>query len=152
MKSKTKILALVLVPNLPLLALTMYFGFRVVEHPLPMWTPYFFLSYFLVTIISGTVLSRRISSNPQAKIVEKPQSVLRWIWNVWSGYLVAYWSGLFLWLAHETISGKPMWQRTVPAGALLLVFIALFSRSLFKEVKGAIQNTSASKEKTANKM
>jgi hypothetical protein len=150
MRPKTKILVLLLGLNLPHLALTMYFGFRIMEHPLPTWLPYFVLSYFLATIISATVLSRRISRNPQAETVEKPQSVLRWIWNVWSGYLVAGWSGLFLWLAYQTILGKLMWQRTVPAGAFLLAFIALFSWSLFKDIKSAIQNTSSSEEKTAN--
>jgi hypothetical protein len=148
---KTKTLSLLLALNLPLLALTMYFGFRTMEHPLPTWSPYFFLSYFLVTIISGTVLSRKISSNPPAQAVENPQSFLRWIWKVWSGYLVAFWSGLFLWGAHQTIVGKLMWQRAIPAGALLLVFIALFSWSLFKDIKGAAHSASSSREKTPNK-
>jgi hypothetical protein len=152
MKPKTKILALLLGLNLPYLAVATYFAFRIMEHPLPSWFPYFGISYFLVTIVSAMVLSRRISHNAQAETVEKPQSVLRWIWKVWSGYLVAVWSGFFLWLAHQTIVGKLMWQRTVPVGVFLLVFIALFSWSLFKDIRGATQNPSSSREKTANKM
>jgi hypothetical protein len=152
MELKTKIVALLLVLNLPHLALTMYFGFRIVEHPLPKWLPYFGLSYFLATIISAIVLSRRFSRNAQAETVEKPESVLQWIWKVWSGYLVALWLGFFLWGAYQTLLGKLMWQRAIPADALLLVFIVLFSRPLLKDIKGATQNTPSLKEKTANKM
>jgi hypothetical protein len=151
MERKTKILALLLVLNLPLLVLTMYLGFRIMKHPVPTWPPYFLFSYFVVTIISAMVLTRGISTDPQPETMEKPRSFLRWIWKVWSVYLVVVWLDLFLWFAHQTILGELKWQRSVPASAFLLLFIAIFSWSFFKDIKGALQNSSSSKEKTASK-
>jgi hypothetical protein len=110
MKPKTKILALLLGLNLPHLALT------IMEHPLPTWSPYFFLSYFLATIISAMVLSRRISINTQAETVEKPQSFLRWISKVWSGYLVAFGRDSFFGLLT-----KQLWAGLCGSGSFLLV-------------------------------
>jgi hypothetical protein len=131
-KPKTKILALMFGLLLPYFALAMYFAFRIREHPLPTWFPYFGLSYFLGTILLVMAFARKISHSAQAGTVEKPQSALRWIARAWAAYLVTIWSGGFLWGTYQTILGRFLWQRALPAGAFLLVFIALFSRWLYE--------------------
>lgn len=152
MKPKTKILALTFSLIVPYLALVMYFALRIQEHPLPTWFPHFGLLYILGTLIVVMVFSRRIYRGAQQKTVEKPQSVLRWIARVWMGYLVAIWSGLFLWGTYQTLSGNFEWQHALPAGAFLLAFIALFSWALYKDVKRPTQRMTSTDAKITNKV
>jgi len=65
-------------------------------------------------------------------------------------YLVAVWSVLFLWGAYLTVTGGLEWQRSVPAGAFLLVFIVLFSWALRKDFKAqAKSGTTATGKSTS---
>ncbi len=152
MKPKTKILTLTFSLILPYLALAMYFALRIQEHPLPTWFPYFGLSYLLGTIVVVMVFSRKIYRDAQPTAVEKPVSALRWVGRVWVGYLVAVWAGLFLWGTYQTISGNLEWQRAVPAGAFLLAFIALFSWSLYKDIKRQTRRAASTGAKTTDKV
>jgi len=151
-KPKTKILTLTFSLILPYLALAMYFALRIQEHPLPTWFPYFGLSYLLGTIVVVMVFSRKIYRDAQPTAVEKPVSALRWVGRVWVGYLVAVWAGLFLWGTYQTISGNLEWQRAVPAGAFLLAFIALFSWSLYKDIKRQTRRAASTGAKTTDKV
>lgn len=62
-KPRTKITALVLGLMLPYMAVVMYFSFRIQEHPLPTWFPYFGLSYMLGTISFVVLFGRKISGS-----------------------------------------------------------------------------------------
>ena len=151
MKPKTKILALAFSLILPYLALAMYFSFRIQEHPLPTWFPYFGLSYILGTVVVVMVFSRKIHRDGQPTTVQRPVSALGWIGRVWVGYLVAVWAGLFLWGTYQTILGNLEWQRAVPAGAFLLAFIVLFSWSLYKDIKRQTRRMASTGAKTTDK-
>ncbi len=151
MKPKTKILALTFGLVLPYIALAMYFALRIQEHPLPTWFPYFGLSYILATMIVVMVFSRKVNRGTRPEREEKPKSVWRWLGRAWMAYLVAVWSGGFLWGAYLTFKGSLEWQRSVPAGAFLLAFIALFSWALYKDFKRLGKPTRSAGEKTTNK-
>jgi hypothetical protein len=133
MQPKNKIRALIFGLVLPYFALAMYFVLRIQDHPLPAWFPYFGLTYLLGSIILVTVVSRKNRQGEQPKVQSRP--ALRLVLRAWAGYLIAVWSGLFLWGAAETIRGKLEWQRALPAGAFLLAFIGLFARLLYTDIK-----------------
>jgi len=116
----------------------MYFALRIQEHPLPIWLPYFGLSYLLGTMILVTILGRRFSRSAATQTINKPRSVFLWAMRGWAAYLVLVWSLMFLWGTYETITGRVAWNRSIPAGAFLLAFIALFSRLLYVDMKGRI--------------
>jgi hypothetical protein len=149
-KPKTKILALIFGLVLPYIALVMYFALRIQEHPLPTWFPYFGLSYILATMIVVMVFSRKVYRGTQPEGVEKPKSVWLWLGRAWMSYLVAIWSGGFLWGAYLTFKGNLEWQRSVPAGAFLLAFIALFSWALYKDFKRIRKPTRSAGETGTN--
>jgi hypothetical protein len=134
MQPKNKIRALIFGLVLPYFALVMYFVLRIQDHPLPTWFPYFGLTYLLGSIILVTVVSRKNRQGEQPKVVQS-RPALRLVLRAWAGYLIAVWSGLFLWGAAETIRGKLEWQRALPVGAFLLAFIGLFARLLYTDIK-----------------
>jgi hypothetical protein len=148
-KSKIRALAFGLI--LPYFALVMFFVFRIQKHPLPSWFPYFGLSYILGTIIAVTVYNRRISRGAQPETVNEPQSARRWMLWALAGYLIAVWSGFFLWGTVETIRGNFEWKRALPAGAFLLAFIALFSRFLYSDIKRRTQSAAPINAKITDK-
>jgi len=120
---------------LPYIALVMYFALRIRDHPLPAWFTYFAPSYMLAAMILVTLVSRNLRRSTPPEREEGTPSVWRWVARAWSAYLVAIWSGLLLWGAYLTVRGRLEWQRSVPAGAFLLAFIALFSWPLYKDFK-----------------
>jgi uncharacterized membrane protein YfcA len=128
-----------------------YFALRVHNHPLPAWFPCFGLSYILAAMLIVMVVSQRIHRNRRSEGQEAPKSAWRWIGRAWMAYLVAVWSGLFLLGAYLTLSGRLEWRRSVPAGAFLLVFIALFSWGLYKDLKRPGKPTASADGKTTNK-
>ena len=148
MKPKTKILALTFSLVLPYIALVIYFALRIQEHPLPTWFPYFGLSYILATIIVVMFFSRNVYRAARLEQEKKPKSLLLWVAKAWMAYLVAVWFGLFLWGSYLTLRGSLEWQRSVPAGAFLLAFIALFSWALYKGFKRPGKQTPSADEKT----
>ena len=150
MKPKIRILALIFGLVLPYIGLVMYFSLRIQEHPLPTWFPYFGLSYTLAAMMVVMFFGRRINRAARPKQEEKPKSVWVWLARAWMAYLVAVWSGLFLWGAYQTLKGTFEWQRSVPAGAFLLVFIALFASALYKDFRRRGKQTPPADEKTTN--
>jgi hypothetical protein len=151
-KPKTKIVVLTVSLILPYLALVEYVAFRSPDNTLPIWLCYFGLSYILGTMIVVMAFSRRIYRAGQMEKVDKPKSGMTWKGRAGTGYLIALWSGCFLWGAYQTILGNLDWRRAVPAGAFLLAFIALFSWSLYKDLKRPTQQTKPTDENTTNKV
>lgn len=133
MKSKSKILTLIFALILPYMVLVMYFALRVQEHPLPTWFPYFGLSYILATFLVVMLYARKIHRVAQPEPTSRPKRFWRRLGRAWIGYLLAVWSVFFVWGAYLTFTGRLEWQRSVPAGAFLLAFIALFSWALYKD-------------------
>jgi len=121
----------------PYMAVVMYFSFRIQEHPLPAWFPYFGLSYMLGTISFVVVFGRKISGSAKWGSADPAQ---RQGLRLWAGYLILIWSGLFLWGAYRAIEGQLAWQRAIPLGAFLLAFIALFTRLLHKDADSGTQS------------
>jgi hypothetical protein len=150
LKPKTKILTLTFSLVLPYAALAMYFAFRIREHPLPTWLPYFGLSYILGMMIVIAIFSRKIYRGVHPETAGKPVSVLRWLGRIWVAYLVLVWAGFFIWGAYQTIAGYLEWQRAIPAGAFLLAFIALFSLSLYKDLRGPTRRVTSTDTKGTN--
>jgi hypothetical protein len=139
---KNKILGLIFGLVLPYIALVLYFVLRNQGHPqeqlLPTWFPYFGMAYLLGTILLVSAISRRIARSAQGKLTHdaaKPRPVVRMAMRAWAGYLIVVWCGFLLYGAVETVKGKFEWQRALPAGAFLLIFIALFSRWLYTDIK-----------------
>jgi hypothetical protein len=150
-KPKTKMVTLTLSLALPYMALVLYFVVRNQGRPLPIWFGYFCLSYMLVAMIVIAVFSRKIYRQASPETVVKPVSAKQWMARVWTGYLIAVWTGLFLWGAYQTILGNLDWRRTVPAAAFLLAFIALFSWSLYKDIQHPTQPMTPGDPNTAQK-
>ena len=134
MSPRAKILALIFGLVLPYLALVMYLVLRHPQNPFPTWFLYFGASYLLGTILLVTFASRRISRAAPQQDSKKSQAARRWA-RAWGMYLVAVWSGEFLWGAYKTFKGDLPWERAVPAGAFLLAFISLFSWFLYADSK-----------------
>ena len=142
MQPKNKIRALIFGFVLPYFALVMYFVlgfvFHIRESPLPTWFPYFGMAYLLGTVLLVSVIGRRIARSALAEptqSVVKPRPAVRVAARVWAGYLIAVWCGFFLYGAVETVRGRFEWQRALPAGAFLLIFIVLFARELYADIK-----------------
>jgi hypothetical protein len=62
---------------------------------------------------------------------ERARRALRKVQTLSTG-LVVIWSGFFVYGAIKTLRGKIPLERAIPAGALLLFFIALFGWSLYR--------------------
>jgi len=139
---KKKILGLIFGLMLPYVALVLYLVPRNQGHPqeqiLPTWFPYFGMAYLLGAILLVSAISRRIARGAQGKLTHdaaRPRPVVRLAVRAWAGYLVLVWCGLFFYGAVETVKGNFEWQRALPAGAFLLIFIVLFSRWLYTDIK-----------------
>ena len=139
---KNKILGLIFGLVLPYMALVLYFVLRNQGHPqeqlLPTWFPYFGMAYLLGTILLVSAVSRRIARSAQGKPTHdtaKLRPVVRMAMRAWAGYLIVVWCGFFLYGAVETVKGKFEWQRALPAGVFLLIFIVLFSRWLYTDIR-----------------
>jgi hypothetical protein len=118
----------------------MYICIQNVDGLLPSWFPWFCLSYMLGSMLIVSAYSRRIHRN------DKPIKIrpsVKWGIVGYEGYLIALWSGLFLWIAYRGFTGQLGWRTAVPLDAFLLAFITLFSRELYKLSKIPTQDTNA---------
>ncbi len=125
------------------MALLIYFVFPRSGHPepvLPSWFPYFGLSYIFGSIVLVVFLSRRVSSNAAQGVSTTPRST-PWRARAWATYLIAIWSGLFIYGAYRTLKGDFPMERAIPAGAFLLAFIGLFSWSLCRDIQARKNQT-----------
>ena len=84
------------------------------------------------SMILVMVVSRRISANVPPEVTPKAKFALR-LARAWVMYLVAIWSGFFIYGAYRTLKGDFPMERAIPAGAFLLAFIGLFSWSLYRD-------------------
>jgi len=90
------------------------------------------LGYMLGGILLASVLVPRILRN-EPKPLPNPASTAILAYSKWKTiYLVLVWCAFFIYGAYETALGRVQWQRAVPAGAILLVFIAIFARSAYR--------------------
>jgi hypothetical protein len=146
MKAQTKIRVLIFSFVLPYTALVMYLAYRRPESsPFPYWYAYFGLSYLLLTMTIVVLYGRRIYQGVAP--APGPPSVARRLFRAHMAYLVTLWSMAFLWGAYKTVKGDLAWQRSVPAGFFLLLFIALFSWALYKDLKAQGQATTTTTAK-----
>jgi hypothetical protein len=134
MTPRRKFVFLIFALIVPYMAFVMYFALRSSQpgQILPTWFPYFGLSYILGSMVLVMVASRRIFRNVPQEASPKAQSALRW-GRAWAMYLVAIWSGFFIYGAYRTLKGDFPMERAIPAGAFLLAFIGLFSWSLYRD-------------------
>lgn len=134
MTPRRKFVLLIFALIVPYMAFVMYFALRSIQpgQILPTWFPYFGLSYILGSMVLVMVASRRIFHNVPREASPKAQSTLRWA-RAWTMYLVAIWSGFFIYGACRTLKGDFPMERAIPAGAFLLAFIGLFSWSLYRD-------------------
>jgi hypothetical protein len=137
MTPRRKILFLMCGLILLYMALVVYFVFPRSGHPepmLPSWFPYFGLSYIFGSIVLVVFLSRRISRNAAQEASTKAQSDPS-LARAWVMYLIAIWSGLFIYGVYGTLKGDFPVERAIPAGAFLLAFIGLFSWLLYRDTQ-----------------
>jgi hypothetical protein len=125
MKPRTKILSLFFGLILPYVALVLYFAVRLPQRSLPTWLLYFGGLYIFGSVVLVVVVGRRISQDA-AQSSEKSQAAPRWVRGRATS-LVAFWSALFFYGAYKTLRGDFPLERALPAGAILLAFIGLFS-------------------------
>jgi protein-S-isoprenylcysteine O-methyltransferase Ste14 len=148
MTARTKVRSLIFAFVVPYFVLVMYFAIRVSEHPLPSWLPYFGMSYLLATMIVISILSRRIYRATPKESPQRPRPVLQGLARGWASYLVLVWSIGFVWGAYHTIRGDFPWQRALPAGAFLLVFIGIFARLVYKDMKRPASTSDSNRDPT----
>jgi hypothetical protein len=148
MKPRHKMMALTFALILPFLGLAMYIGAQNGDASLPTWFQYFAMFYFLGTILIVSMYIRRIRRNAAPGSLEAPRPGALRGFLIWQSYLVIVWSGFFIYGAYQTIAGELDWKRSVPAGAFLLVFIAIFSGSIYKMRKRAAQQRTSASQKT----
>jgi len=98
---------------------------------LPAWVPFAGAGYLLLAIFLGVVLSRRIKGDEPPRDPERAQVSMNWA-RSYGTRLVVLWSGLFVYGAYRTVKGDFPLERAIPAGLLLLGFIAVFGWSVFR--------------------
>ncbi len=143
MTPRRKIALLMFGLILPYMALVMYFVFPRSGHPepiLPSWFPYFGLSYILGSIVLVMAVSRRISRNLPQGVSTTPRSTAWWT-RARATYLIAIWTGLFIYGAYRTLKGDFPMERSIPAGAFLLAVIGLFSWLLYRDIRAQKDRT-----------
>jgi len=131
MKPRTKTLNLFFGLILPYMALVLYFAFRLPQQSLPTWLLYFGSVYIFGSIVLVVAVGRRIARDT-AQNSETSQAASRWVRGRATS-LVALWSVLFLYGAYKTLRSDFPLERALPAGAILLAFIGLFSWLLHKD-------------------
>jgi hypothetical protein len=116
----------------PYFALVLYFVLRIQDHPVPTRFPYFGLTYLSSNIDLVTLVNREIARREQPKAAQS-RPALRVMLRAWAAYLIAVWCGLIHWGTIETVKGKLEWQRALPAGLFLLIFMGLFARLVYTD-------------------
>lgn len=126
MSPRAKVLSLMFGFALPYVVFVMYFALQLPNRPLPTWFPYFGAAYLFGTILIVAVAAPRLSRGTtpvQQNINQLPSQ------NAAQGalVLVLFWCGLFIYGAYRTMRGDVPLERAIPAGAILLAAIGLFS-------------------------
>jgi len=118
---------------LPYLAFALYFAIAATPetaHPFPSWFPWVALTYMLGSMILASVLGPRIFRDaPHPPSTPQNRFYLQ-IAKGWSLYLVFVWSCLFIYGSYKTLKGELRVERAIPAGVILLAFIAIFAQSI----------------------
>jgi hypothetical protein len=121
-----------------------YFGFVIYysrQFPSNQWPSWFtntLLIWFVANFVAVMLLVRltrrlfrdQVIDAEKARVLAE-KAVRR------SVRLVIFWSLLFLYGVVETVQGKIPLERAVPAGAFLLLFIALFGWSIYRAKRGS---------------
>ena len=117
MTPQSKIRLLMVVVLLSYLAIMLYF---IVPRPgrteplLPSWFPYFALSYIFGSIVLVMGYSRKILGSAPRDASTAPQAAPSPA-GAWIIYLVAIWSGFFVYGAYRTFKGDFPLARAIPA-------------------------------------
>lgn len=134
MKPKQKWLILIFVLIAPYLAVMVFLMSRYPPNHIPAWIPLGGGCYLLATIIFVGLFGRRIVKvQPVPAASTRPQAATTA--RLWAAYLIAVWSGFFLYGAFKFLKGEIPVERAVPAGALLLAFILVFAWFLRRDIK-----------------
>lgn len=102
------------------------------EPLLPGWFPYFALSYIFGSIVLVMAYSRKVVRDTPQEVSTAPSTASSWT-KGWVIYLIAIWSGFFIYGAYRTFKGDFPIERAIPAGGFLLAFIGLFGWSLYRD-------------------
>lgn len=136
MKPGTKLVLLMFGLMIPYMSFFIYFAMQSPSGHLPTWLTNTLAIWFCCNFAIAILLARRIfgtrsNSGDVAKL--SPQNVTAVEkWTRKSIGLVALWTCLFLYGLYEVSIGSIPLRRAAPAGLMLLVFIVIFSRSIYK--------------------
>jgi hypothetical protein len=123
---------------LPYLGFVMYFAVRLPQNHWPNWFTNTILVWFLANFLTLMFFAKKLfkkqgDHQPQGALHTPTKSTLGiWIVRIISSYLVVVWSVFFLIGVKETIQGKYLPSRAIPAGIFLLFFVALFGWSIYR--------------------
>ena len=129
-------LAVTFVLMAPYLGFVMYLSLHLPQKHWPAWATntiaLWFAANFLVLALVATKMFRKQPVARQSAEETKKASAVLVLVPMFGLYLVIVWTGLFLYGAKETIEGKYLLSRAIPAGAFLLLSIGIFSWSLYR--------------------
>jgi hypothetical protein len=132
MKPQQKRLILFLALIAPGMLLMIFACSRYPSNGIPAWIPISWGFYLLAAITFITVFGRRIIKSPTAPGASPGVQTSAKTRAVW---LMAVWSGLFLYGAFKFAKGEIPAERAIPAGLLLLAWILVFAWLMRRDVK-----------------
>jgi hypothetical protein len=124
---------IVLVLMAPYLGFAVYCSLHFPPSHWPTWAVNTIAVWFVANFLIVVLLVKRIFRG-QVENAERSERVVRTssIHVAWLTWLVIVWIVFFLYGVKETVLGHYPMGRAIPAGALLLFFIAVFGRSAYQ--------------------
>jgi hypothetical protein len=132
MKPQQKRLILFLALVAPGMLLMIFACTRYPSDSIPTWIPIGWGFYLLVAITFMTLFGSRIIKSPIAPATPPRVDTSAKTRAIW---LMAVWSGLFLYGAFKFVKGEIPAERAIPAGLLLLAWILVFAWLMRRDVK-----------------
>jgi Na+/melibiose symporter-like transporter len=132
---------------LPYFAFVVYFSLHLPRNHFPSWFTNTIAVWFVANFLALWLLARRMFRRQEAAQSQEVSSnpaktkFLVWILRIGASYLVIVWSVFFLLGARETIQGKYVLSRAIPAGAFLLLFIGLFGWGVYRSFQRKAKST-----------
>jgi hypothetical protein len=97
----------------------------------PNWVPFAVAGYLLFAMILASVVAPRISGaeSPRSSVIMSDAQIAA---VSRAKALILVWSALFIYGTYRTLNGDFPLSRAIPAGLLLLGFIAVFVRMILR--------------------